>query len=185
MPPEAPARDAEAAFRAAVGRLYRDVDEQKLELHRADGEVGVPGFAAVETSVAGHPVRGWARDDGTVVLARRQNFGPALEALGFREEPPPWDDDQVAARLAWLHGNDFELVEEVRAGDLGLPHDLSCPPLRERRDDGALVLRLVLRKLGRQGSPAILAFAIARHEDGRYRTDVWQLAPKSDDDDDE
>lgn len=172
-----------AAFVAAVAHLYRTVSGPMSELTLVDGDVVVPGMSAFTTRLAnGEEVRGWANPSGVVVLARRQNFGPVLDALAFAGEPAP-DPLSVAARLAWSHGDDYQLVAQVKAGTLGIPKRLVCPPAIEAGDaEGERVLRFVLQRGDRHKRPAILAFQIVRRADGTYRTDVWQLAPKGDDD---
>ena len=95
------------------------------------------------------------------------------------------DDDRLANILAWGYGEDYELLSRVEKGDLGMKAELSCPPMRERRaSDGAIVFRYVMRQKD-ENDPAILALAIARTPDGKYRVDNWQLAPKDDDEQDD
>lgn len=165
------------AFIDAVTRLFRIDDATTTDLERVDGDVEVPGFAAYEASIDDVRVRGWASPGGTVVLARRGNFGPVLDALDFAREPFT-DDGLLAFRLAWAYGDDFELRDEVAAGECEMERALLCPPLRERTADGSIVLRFVLHKDGRRGPPCILMVAVKRSPDGAYRDDVWQLAPR-------
>lgn len=172
------------AFIDAVTRIYRVDLAERTDLARIDGDVEVPGFAALEATLDDVRVRGWVGADGTVVLARRSNFGPILEALAFARLEADRDDDidaRIAFRLAWAYGDDFELVDQVEQGDCGLARALICPPARERQADGSTVLRFVLRKDGRRGPPCILMVAVRRSADGVYRDDVWQLAPRADD----
>ncbi len=188
MPITGDERQARAdKFAAEVERILerRKLTPAQIEVTFHDGDVEVPGFVAMSTPTPLGTIRGWVHQDGTVIIPQRTPLVPLLEAMGFADEPPPIDDDRLAHILAWGYGEEYELLTRVEKGDLGMKAELWCPPVRERRaSDGAIVFRYVMR-LKDDEDPAILALAVARTPDGKYRFDNWQLAPKDEDDEDD
>jgi hypothetical protein len=175
-----------AKFAAFVAQEFEVAPEQ-IELAFQTGDVEVPGYVAMSARIPDMTlpyltVRGWVREkDGEIVIPQHTKLSPFLEELGFAERPPPIDDERLAALLAWGYGDRYTLLRRVAKGDLGMRSALSCPPVRERRKrDGATVFRYVMRVEKDPENPAIMALAIARTKDGKYRFDGWQLAPKGD-----
>ena len=85
-------QDAQRRFLEVAAKIQRGVAAASLRAVE-DPAVAVPGFMALEVD-AQVPVRGWVRGD-TVVMARSQNFGPALDALRLADEV------KAGARLDW------------------------------------------------------------------------------------
>ena len=169
-------------FAAAVAE-HDEVPVELLELKYHDGDVEVPGFIAMSARTPDRTARGWISENGeTLIIPHQTSLIPLLEALRFADDPPPVDDERLAGILAWAYGDWYKLVSHVQKGDLGMKADLWCPPMREVRDDGATVLRYVLRDLDPE-VPSILAMTVERKPDGTYKFRTWTLAPRSKDDD--
>lgn len=170
------------AFRRQLGEVFGDAG---APVHDGPHEMDVPGFVTYEATVGGHPVRGWARDDGAVVLFARQNFGLVLDAVDFAADPPGMDARDVVRRLVWAHGPRHELVEHVAAGELGMDADVAVPVRRERTPDGGARLVFAVRERdGEGGAPvAILHYQIAGAPARPFRVGLRQLAPPPDPED--
>lgn len=186
MPAKTKGRQALGAKFAAFVAEEFEVAPKQIELAFHTGDVEVPGYVAMSARIPELTVRGWVREkDGDIVIPQHTKLSPFLEALGFSKKPPPVDDDRLAELLAWGYGERYTLLRRVAKGDLGMKSALSCPPVREqRKSDGATVFRYVMRVEKDPENPAIMALAIARTTDGKYRFDGWQLAPKDEDEDD-
>lgn len=173
---------AREAFERQLASMYQGA--QISDIHEvSEAAISVPGFSAYEATIAGSAARAWASEDGVVVMFRRQNFAPILEALHFRDAARTAPARAIVDRLLWLHGTDFALVERVERGDLGATSTEDVPPERRVNDDDENIsLRFVVRRLGRDDDPAILAYRIVASPSGAYRVHLHQVAPPVDDD---
>lgn len=170
------------AFRRQLGEVFGD---EQAPVHDGPHELDVPGFVTYEATVRGEPVRGWARDDGAVVLFARQNLGLVLDAVDFAAEPPGMDARDVVRRLVWAHGPRHELVEHIAAGELGLDADVAIPVRRERTPDGGARLVFAVREReGEGGEPVvILHYQIVGSRTRPFQVELRQLAPPPDPED--
>jgi hypothetical protein len=170
------------AFRRQLREVFGD---EQAPVHAGPPEMDVPGFVTLEATVGGHPVRGWARDDGAVVLVARQNLGLVLDAVDFAAEPPGMDARDVVRRLVWAHGPRHELVEHVAAGELGIDADVAVPVRRERTPDGGARLVFAVRERdAASGEPVVIVrYRIAGSRTQPFKVDVHQLAPPPDPED--
>lgn len=167
---------ARSAFERDVAKLYDHAPAMATKVV-ADPALAVPGFVTLEAFIdgGGDSVRGWARDDGTTVLARRVSFGPVLEALGFRDDTRSPGARAIAERLAWMHGARYELVDEVAEGEYGAPQALYVEPERDPQDDGRVEFRFALRA---PDPPAVIQYRVFGNPDGSYDIKIHQLAPR-------
>lgn len=163
--------------------------EQLRQVHGAGPDVevrpgppamAIPGFVTLEATVRGAPVRGWARDDGAVVLFLRQNFGLLLDAARFADEPPGLSAHELTERLVWSHGPAYELVESVPAGELGLEHAIAAPVARRRSGDGTVELRFTVREREDGAPVTIMHYRLRGGPAAPFKVDLWQLAPEPD-----
>jgi hypothetical protein len=167
------------AFRQQLRELY---GAEPASVQEGPREMDVIGFVTCEATVHGGPVRGWARDDGAVVLLARQSFGLVLDAVDFAAEPPGMDERDVVRRLVWLHGPRYELVEHIATGELGLDSDVSVPVSRWRKPGGETQLTFAVRER-QDGAPvAILHYLLVGSPTQPFRVDQRQLAPAPEDD---
>jgi hypothetical protein len=167
-----PARDV---FLKAINKIYSGVDPKNVH-EVTSAELSVPGFVALEVA-SRIPLRGWANGE-TAVLARLQNFGPVLEALGFRDDARSPSAQALADLLLWLHGPPYERVDHVARGEYGAKEDLELAPVRERRYDDSVILRFGMKDPASEDEPAsILHYVIVGHPDEMYRIDIDQVAP--------
>jgi hypothetical protein len=165
----------------AFRRQLRDVfGAEQAPVQDGPHEVDVPGFVTYEATVRGEPVRGWARDDGAVVMFARQNFGLVLDAVDFAAEPPGMDARDLVRRLVWAHGPRHELVEHVAAGELGLDGDVAVPVLRRPTRDGGAELTFAVRERDREGGEPVLIrhYQIAGSRTRPFTVALRQLAPE-------
>lgn len=171
-----------ARFRTELARFH-GVQENEIELTLVDGLVAVPGFVAISGETPKGITRGWVRkDDGLVVIIRHADLTPIVHALRLADEPPPYDDEQVAEILTWGYGVQYTLLHEVKKGELGIKYALSAPPMREvRKKDGATIFRWLVR-IERESGPLIMHYQIELLRDGTDNYNGWQLAPKDADD---
>lgn len=166
---------ARDVFLALAQRIYPQIDAASLRVVE-DPAVAVPGFHAFELRPA-RPVRGWANDQ-VCVMARKHNFGPALDALGFRDEARRPPLDALVHRLIWLHGAPFTRADAVAAGELGAAEAIDLTPRLEHRPGGALLLTFGLRDPGGPSWPAsVVQYEIAAHPSGGYTVETRQVAP--------
>jgi hypothetical protein len=174
-----------AAFEAFRRQLREVFGDEQAPVQGGPHEMDVPGFVTLEATVGGHPVRGWARDDGAVVLFARQNFGLVLDAVDFAAEPPGMDARDVVRRLVWMLGPRYELVERVAAGELGMDADVAVPVRRERTPDGGARLVFAVRERdAASGEPVvILHYQIAGAPARPFQVGLRQLAPPPDPED--
>ena len=169
---------ARAAFERDVAKLYRRPPAMDTRVV-SDPALAVPGFITFEAVIDGDLDRGWARDDGTTVLARRVNFGPVLEALGFRDDQRSPGARELAERLTWMHGLGFTLIDKIEEGECGSPQTLYVEPLRDPWDDGRVEFRFAL-KMKEPPTDAVIQYRVFGHPDGSYKIDIYQLAPPPD-----
>jgi hypothetical protein len=141
-----------------------------------DARLAVPGFTTLEAFLGGggRSLRGWARADGTAVLARLVKFGPVLEALGFADDDATAPARAIAERLAWAHGPGFVLIDELAKGELGADRTYHVAPERDSHDDGRVEFRFALRT----EEPSVIQYRVFRETDATYTIDVHQLAPR-------
>jgi hypothetical protein len=167
---------ARTAFERKVAELYEKPPAMTTKVV-SDPKLAVPGFTTLEAFIGkgGDSVRGWARDDGTAVLARLVNFGPVLEALQFGDDDASPTARALAERLAWAHGAFYTLVDEVAKGECGAPKTLYVAPERDPKDDGRIEFRFALKV---QDPPAVIQYRTFRETDGSYDIQVYQLAPR-------
>jgi len=78
------ASNARSAFEAEIRKLVPGAGAMDTQVVTSN-ELAVPGFTTFEVMLGGSPVRGWARDDGTAVIARMLRYAPILEALQLRD----------------------------------------------------------------------------------------------------
>jgi hypothetical protein len=170
---------ARAAFERDAAKLYARVPVMDTKAV-SDPKLSVPGFVTFETFIGQRSTRGWARDDGTTVLARRVNFGPLLEALGFRDDGRSPSARAIAERLAWMHGPLYTLVDKVSEGECGAPQTLYVEPERDRWDDGRVEFRFALKmdEAYETESPVVIQYRVFGNPDGRYEIDIYQIAPQ-------
>ncbi|MFO0684978.1 MAG: hypothetical protein U0234_23170 [Sandaracinus sp.] len=173
-------RDACQRFLDVASEIHRDVDAASVRAIE-DPAVAVPGFLTFEVD-AQVPVRGWVRGD-TVVMARTQNFGPALDALQLDDDARWADPEGLVARLAWLHGPPYRRITHLAEGELGADDELDLTPRRVTREDGRVALFFALLDPGgllpggRRMRPVVFQYRIVRTADGRYEIGTTQLAP--------
>lgn len=172
---------ARAAFERDVAKLYDHPAAMDTKVV-SDPALGVPGFTTFEAFHGKHSNRGWARDDGTTVLARRVNFGPVLEALGFRDDQRSPSARALAECLAWMHGPFYTLVDEVAEGECGADETLYVEPERDSQDDGRVEFRFA-PKMKEPPTDVVIQYRVFGHPDGSYKIDIYQLAPPSDEPD--
>ncbi|MBK7539495.1 MAG: hypothetical protein IPI49_29885 [Myxococcales bacterium] len=176
-------QDAQRRFLEVAAKIQRGVAAASLRAVE-DPAVAVPGFMALEVD-AQVPVRGWVRGD-TVVMARSQNFGPALDALRFADDARWPTPDGLVARLVWLHGPPYQLITHLAEGELGADDELDLTPRRVTRDDGRVALFFALLDPGgplpggKLARPVVFQYRIVRTAEGDYLIGTTQLAPVPD-----
>src|SRR5262245_8700965 len=132
-----------SAFRRQLKEVY---GAEQAPIKTGPPEMDVPGFVTYEAMVRGEPVRGWAREDGAVVLFLRQNFGLVLDAVDFAGEPPGMAPREVVKRLVWAHGPRHELAEHAATDELDLDADIAIPVQRQPTYDGGVKLVFAVRE---------------------------------------
>lgn len=178
-------QDARRRFLDVASKIQRGVDAASVRAIE-DPALAVPGFIALEVD-AQVPVRGWVRGE-TVVMARSQNFGPALDALQLDDDACWPSAEGLVARLVWLHGPPYQLVTHLAEGELGADDELDLTPRRVTREDGRVALFFALLDPGgvlpdgTRMRPVVFQYRIVRTADGRYQIGTTQLAPVPDDD---
>jgi hypothetical protein len=166
---------ARAAFERDVPKVYAHVSAMDTKVI-SDLNLAVPGFITFETVFGGTSVRGWARADGTTVLAPRVNFGPLLEALGFRDDDRSPSARAIAERLAWMHGPYFTLIDKIEEGECGAEQTLYVEPERDPWEDGRVEFRFAFKV--HEDPPVVIQFRGFGNPDGSYEIDIYQLAPR-------
>lgn len=166
---------ARLAFEHDVVQLYNRVPAMDTQIV-SDPALAVPGFITFEAFIGGDSERGWASDDGTTVLARHVNFGPVLEALGFRDDQGSPSARTLAERLAWMHGPSFTLMDRIEEGECGSSQTLFVEPLRDLWGDGRVEFRFAL-KMKEPPTDVVIQYRVFGHPDGSYKIDIYQLAP--------
>jgi hypothetical protein len=182
----APARGADkAAFDAARTAFLEDVQHAVDVAPAVFGdprfaELAVPGWFAFEATRDGgrEPARGWARSDGSVVRARRQNFGPVLEALGALSRDRAVDAEAVARRIAWSFGAGFERID-APPKDVGRAAREVCPPCLRPITGGGMRLTMFVRyaKPKPNGRRPILEQVVEVKAPGSYRCGTYEIWP--------
>lgn len=162
-----PASSARSAFEVEVRKLVPGAGAMDTQVVSAR-ELAVPGFTTFEVMLGGSPVRGWAKDDGTAVIARMMRYGPILEALQFRDPLSSPSSREIAQRLAWAHGPGYTLAID----------SLDLPPERDDLDDGRVELRcaLTIDRIDDDNPAAVIQYRIRGHPDGHYDVKLHQLS---------
>lgn len=126
----------------------------------------VPGFVPFSALVPSQKaVHGWADDKGTVVTAKRQNFGSVLEAMGFASATPAFPAVEQARRIAWAHVG-YAFVAEYDFKGLPVPPGGGPPAITT--DGGVTTLTFFMIENGATGSMIAVKCVIQRDAQGAY-----------------
>jgi hypothetical protein len=149
------------AFRDEVAAQYQ-TDGAALQIIPSSesvkglDEAALPGLLAFQTSVERKPVRGWVDGAGTVVLAKKENFGPVMRAADGM------DAADVAARIVWAYGTDYKLLAGVTDWGTAKPSDgFAAPHLDTAGDHKVLVFWMYVFGKGGSKVPKIATVDVA------------------------
>jgi hypothetical protein len=131
-------------------------------------DVVVPGFVPFMAQVSNQPggIAGWANAAGTVVLLKRKNFGPILEAMGFADPASTFPALEQARRVAWAHVGYRFVVVPADFGDVATPPGGGPPEIT--RDAGATALTFFMVEVGDTGFQAAVKCVVRRDAQGAY-----------------
>jgi hypothetical protein len=131
-------------------------------------EVVVPGFVpfmAQVTDQAGG-IAGWANATGTVVLLKRKDFGPILDAMAFVDPASTFPALEQARRVAWAHVGYRFVAVPADFGDVPTPPCGGPPEII--RDAGATTLTFFMVEVGDTGFQAAVKCVVRRDAQGAY-----------------
>jgi hypothetical protein len=139
-----------------------------------DPSVAVPGFVALEGRARHRPVRGWANDAGTVVMAPFLNYGPVFDALGVFSGDTE-DAGKVAHLIEWASGPTYEVID-AKPTDLGGKGPNAHPASFTRTAKG-VEIKFYLRDRDPE-EPTICRYVVKGSSADSCRVDIHQLWPK-------